>query len=123
MSLAEVGPRPGSRPVSVRYLIAPRESGETDVLTVHPPSGVGETIPVFSTERAAHLFLEGLDGDWRVRESTAGELISLLLCRFAGARHVLLDPRPGSEIPEGELMGKGAFIGSLLRGAVSTAAI
>ncbi len=45
----------------------------------------GETLPVFGTRRATHDFLRhgAFGGGWQIRESTAGELISLLMGHLA----------------------------------------
>jgi hypothetical protein len=66
-----------------------------EVLTMN--SGVaGETLPVFSFEEEAELFLrlEVPGTSWRVRESTAGELISILYGSCASVEKVALDPPP-----------------------------
>jgi hypothetical protein len=57
---------------------------------------------VFGTERAAQDFLRrsGFGGDWWVRESTAGELVSLLLDQLASVERVGLDTCPGLAAPD-----------------------
>ncbi len=84
----------------MRYLIARHEHNRLELLTLTAPPH-GETLPVFNTERAARDFLlgGGFGGSWRVRESTTGELVSLLLGHPAGVDSVALDPRPGHAIP------------------------
>ena len=53
-------------------------------------------LPVFSFEDEARMFLEiGKLGGWRVRETSDGELISVLCGPCAGVRKVVLDPLPG----------------------------
>ena len=81
----------GEHPVSLRYLIARLENNRLRVLTL----AAGETLPVFGTRRAADDFLRdgGFGGGWRVRESTAGELISLLMGHLADVESIALDPR------------------------------
>ena len=54
-------------------------------------------MPVFSFEEEAEMFLRlGLpEGEgWRVRESTCGELTSVLHAPCRDIRHVALDPMP-----------------------------
>jgi hypothetical protein len=65
------------------------------VLTINP-DGVEETLPVFSFEEEAKLFLRfGTPGTgWRIRETTAGELISVLYGPCANVEKVALDPPP-----------------------------
>lgn len=81
---------------TLRYLIARRESTRLEVLTLssHPGS---EALPVFETEDTAHAFLRGggLGGDWWVRESTTGELVSLLVGHLPHVDLVILDPTLG----------------------------
>ena len=57
----------------------------------------GDMLPVFSFEEEAHMFLRlGLPEKegWRVRESTCGELTSVLHAPCRDIRHVVLDPLP-----------------------------
>ena len=58
----------------------------------------GETVlPVFSFQEDGEFFLglEATEADWWPRETTTGELVSLLLGLCAGADKVALDPLPG----------------------------
>lgn len=77
------------------WLIAKQENVRLDVLTIHSDSD-GETLPIFSHEEEAEMFLwlGTLEAGWRARETTAGELVSLLygLCAVVGK--VALDPLP-----------------------------
>ena len=83
-------PAPGSF-----WLIAKVEAGRVRVLTTE--CARGETaLPVFSFEDEARMFRRlavPYDG-WRVRETTGGELVSLLLGLCSGVSQVLLDPLP-----------------------------
>jgi hypothetical protein len=59
----------------------------------------GGFLPVFSFEEEADAFLEllgeeGKERGWRSRETTAGELVSVLLAPCADVRQVSLDPLP-----------------------------
>ena len=78
------------------WMIAKIEAGRMNVLTTDLAGGEAN-LPVFSFEDEARMFLEfaaSRDG-WRVRETTAGELVSVLLGPCAGIGRVLLDPLPG----------------------------
>ena len=63
-----------------------------------------EALPVFSHEEEAELFLclGGVGDGWRIRESAAGEIISLLCGPCVGVESVVLDP---SRLMAPELMG------------------
>jgi hypothetical protein len=54
------------------------------------------TPAVFSGEEEAEIFrLFGARGNaWRTRQTSPGELVSLLYCRCAAAKRVCLDPTP-----------------------------
>jgi hypothetical protein len=64
------------------------------VLTIE--CGSEEVLPVFSfrEEAVAFLGLGGYGGEWRVKESHAGELVSVLMGLCAGVGRVALDPLP-----------------------------
>ena len=81
-------------PVSY-WLIAEKQDKRIEVLTLHT-DGTQETLPVFSSEEEAEIFLRfgGVTGGWRARESSAGELVSVLYGPCAGVRKVALDPSP-----------------------------
>lgn len=83
--------KPVRRPL---YLISKHENGQTEIFTI-PGSG-RETLPIFSHEEEAEMFLLlGAPGAyWRARETTAEELISLLCGPCVGVRRVALDPLP-----------------------------
>jgi hypothetical protein len=79
-----------------------------------------EALPVFSFEDEARMFLElGASGGWRVRETTTGELTSVLFSLCANVDRVVLDPVPlPGRLSEGlnEVLSieREAFMGSLL---------
>lgn len=97
MNSAKASPSPSRRfgggTVAVWYLISCRQNNRLRVLTVFSASG-RETVPVFGTEEAAKSFLGcgGFGPGWRVRETTAGELISLLLSHLHDVDLVSTDP-------------------------------
>jgi hypothetical protein len=107
----------GEHSVPLRYLIARLENNRLRVFTL-TAEPCGETLPIFGTARAAHDFRRQsrLDGGWRVRESTTGELVSLLLGHLAAVESVVLDPSP--ELADSGAGPKGAskrdFIAALM---------
>ena len=78
-------------PSRLRYLIARREGTRLEVLTLSARPR-GETLPVFTGAGAARDFVRNAGGDWRVRESTAGELVSLLVGFLPRVDRIALDP-------------------------------
>ena len=100
---------------SLRYLIARHEHNRLELLTLSTSSR-GEALPIFGTEQAARDFLRrgGFGGGWRIRESTAGELVSLLLGQLASVDQVALDLRPGLGTAELRSTSKKEFIDVLM---------
>lgn len=102
------------------WLIVKDEPGRIDVLTTNLAAGE-EALPVFSFEDEARVFCElgALGNGWRVRETAAGELTSVLCGPCATVDRVVLDPIPPlGPLTEG-LNGllsveREAFMGSLL---------
>jgi hypothetical protein len=85
------------------WLIATRAHGRMEVLTI---DAGGETVlPVFSFQEEGEFFLdlEATEADWWPRETTPGELVSLLLGHCAQVDKVALDPLPG--LGEREIIG------------------
>ena len=73
------------------WLVAKNGDGPSEVLTLDG----GDTLPVFSGEGEAELFLwlrDMCEYGWEVRRSSAGELVSVLLGPCSSARLVALDP-------------------------------
>ena len=81
-------------PVSY-WLIAEKRNNRIETLTIRTGGGQ-ETLPVFSSEEEAKIILqfEGVTGGWRARQSSAGELVSVLSGPCAGVKKVALDPSP-----------------------------
>jgi hypothetical protein len=76
------------------WLIVTRAHGSMEVLTI---DAGGETVlPVFSFREEVELFLrlQANGADWCPRETTTGELASLLLGLCARVDKVALDPLP-----------------------------
>ena len=61
-------------------------------------AGLGRTLPVFSFPEEAEMFLrlDGLGGDWDVRESVADDFFPHLFGPRADVESVILDPLPGT---------------------------
>ncbi|MGH3085832.1 MAG: hypothetical protein ACRDSJ_00770 [Rubrobacteraceae bacterium] len=78
------------RPRREYWTIARHRGTRLEVFTVE------EALPVFSFEEEAEMFLdfradEGREG-WELRETTSGELASLLIGHLAKVESVILDP-------------------------------
>ncbi len=76
------------------WLIVTRAQGRMEVLTL--VTGGETVLPVFSFQEEGEFFLrlEATEADWWPRETTTGELVSLLLGLCSGADKVALDPLP-----------------------------
>ena len=103
----------------VRYLIVRHTHHRMHVLIIPDPATSEAALPVFSTGRMARDFLKsGAFGlEWHVRESTAGELISLLMGHVADVETVVLDP-PREPVADEDVplnsLSKKTYIGSLM---------
>jgi hypothetical protein len=99
------------------WLISTPPQGRMEVLTFDTG---GETVlPVFSFQEEGEFFLalEASEADWWPRETTAGELVSLLLGLCSGVDKVALDPLPGlggREIVELVSTGRRRFVRHLM---------
>jgi hypothetical protein len=80
------------------WLIARQENSRMDLLTVGLASGE-EVLPIFSFEEEARTFLRlrTWGTGWEARETTAQELVSVLLGPDAAVERVVLDPAPEIE--------------------------
>lgn len=97
-------PAPGRGPGTTWWLVAKDGHLCKDLLTVN--CGGGRALPVFSGEGEAEMFvwLGGAFQDgWRVRETSTGELVSILCGPCAGVRSVALDPSP--DMAKAEMIG------------------
>ena len=84
---------PGRWPASRWWLLVKDGGSGVKVLVVD--HGDERTLPVFSGEGEAEMFvwLRGaFEDDWRVRETSAGELVSILYGPCTGVGSVALDP-------------------------------
>src|ERR687897_797196 len=95
----ERAPRVPRRAGIQRYWVIARNAkdgfGQPDLLTVDL-DGTGETLPVFSFEEEAEMFLwlQTTEDGREVRETTPGQLVSILYGPCAHVRRVMLDPVP-----------------------------
>ena len=82
------------------WIITCYRNNRMDVLTVDPDGDAGGSLPVFSFKEEAQTFLGLSENDqeegrmWRIRETTAGELVSVLRAPCADVGQVMLDPLP-----------------------------
>ena len=83
-----------------RYWVIAKDAkdgfGQPDLLTVDL-DGAGQALPVFSFEEEAEMFLwlqTTEDGREEVRETTPGQLVSILYGPCADVGRVMLDPLP-----------------------------
>ena len=85
-----------------RYWVIARDAknakdgfGQPEVLTVDL-DGTGEALPVFSFEEEAEMFLwlQTTEDGREVRETTPGQLLSILYGPCADVGRVMLDPLP-----------------------------
>jgi hypothetical protein len=81
-------------PGSTYWLVAKNNNSRMEVLTIDRDGK--EALPVFSFREEAEMFLwlGGFDEGWRVRESGAGEIVSVAMGPCAGVGYVALDPLP-----------------------------
>ena len=111
---------PVEREVLSPYVIVRLETRGLELLRISLRSGE-QVLPVFSSGEAARRFLlsGALEEGWRVRECSAGELISLLFGPCANVKQVLLNPLPDPlMVKDGlaNLVYRESFIASLLEG-------
>ncbi len=99
------------------WLIATRARGRMELLSLD--AGVEMVLPVFSFQEEGEVFLrlEAAGANWWPRETTTGELVSLLLGLCARVDKVALDPLPGlgeREIVELVSTGRRHFVRHLM---------
>ena len=77
------------------WVIAKDGLGQPDLLTVDL-DGAGQALPVFSFEEEAEMFLwlQATEDGREVRETTPGQLVSILYGPCADVGRVMLDPLP-----------------------------
>lgn len=107
----------GIRPL---WLIAEQRPNGLEIFTIG-----SNVLPVFSFREEAEMFL-GLghaasDTSWQVRETTCGELISVLYSLCREVTHVSLDPVPG--MVGLVSLSRKAFVGALLESGLTPPAV
>ena len=116
VSATEASPL-GQGPSPLRYLIARLEGNRLEVLTL-AGQPCRDILPLFTTAELAWDFVRssGVVGEWRVRESTTGELVSLLMGHLPHVDQIVLDPVFGvsSGDTEPQSASKREFVASLL---------
>jgi hypothetical protein len=105
-----------------RYWVIAKDAkdgfGQPDLLTVDL-DGTGEALPVFSFEEEAEMFLwlQTTEEGHEVRETTPGQLVSILYGPCAHVGRVILDPLPeiGARMQIGLLgMDRNDFVESVM---------
>jgi hypothetical protein len=88
------------------WLITKHATSKMDVLTVRLDSS-GEALAIFSFEEEAKMFLDlrlaALREGWCARQTSVGEVVSVLYGPCSDAKKVVLDPVP--EVGRKELVG------------------
>jgi hypothetical protein len=75
------------------WLIVRNDNGWTEPLIIYLDGQ--EALPIFSFREEAELFIRlEAGGSWSVRETSAGELVSLLFGPYSCVQVVALDPLP-----------------------------
>ena len=104
---------------SPSYWVIVRYVGQMEVLTIRDTDHE-ETLPVFSFEEEARMFLEcgASKSGWRVRSTSPGELTAVLFGPCVNVERVALDPVPGMDfemIVDLMCVGREEFVKLLLR--------
>jgi hypothetical protein len=80
------------------WLVAKRRRGRLEVLTTKGLADGRRVLPVFSFEEEANVYLRhGIRGSWQLRQTQAGELVSLLYSLCGKVDLVALDPISDAE--------------------------
>ena len=100
------------------WVIAKDGFGQPDLLTVDL-DGAGQALPVFSFEEEAEMFLwlQATEDGREVRETTPGQLVSILYGPCADVGRVMLDPLPeiGARLQNSLLgMDRNDFVASVM---------
>ena len=112
-------PRSGLARQPLWVLVEHPNDGRIEVLTVE--YGDGRALPVFSFEEEAEMFLwfRTSGRGWRVRQTTSGELVSMLYGPCMDVEKVALDPPPleitGEAILDLVSLNRKDFVRTLIR--------
>jgi hypothetical protein len=95
VQLLKQSPRQRTDAARRYWIITKHDPSSLRGLTISLASG-GEALAVFSFKEEAELFhiLAQISEGWQVKESSAGEIISLLMGLHANVGSVALDPAP-----------------------------
>lgn len=109
------------------WLIANHSGGHISLFTIVPDGGE-VVLPVFGhrDEADRYLRLAFAEGDWEVKETRAGELVSMLFSLCAHVNRVVLDPSPEDDFEvwtDLASLGRRNFIKFLMDGAESAASL
>ena len=101
------------------WLLAKNECTGVEVLITGLSNG-RQALPVFSFKEEAEMFLclKNSRDDWRVRETTPGELLSMLYTILKSIKYITLDPIPMNSAPDTSVLlsvARKDFIGRLER--------
>jgi hypothetical protein len=104
---------------SAWWLLARHRDSPTKVLTL--AFGGSEMLPVFSFREEAEMYflIERLGGDWQIRKTGAGDILSVLDGQCASVRSVALDPLSSmlaEEAAELVSLGRKRFVSRVVRG-------
>ena len=112
-------------PYTPYWLVVKHHGLRTSVFTIELASGA-KVLPVFGHAEEAETFLQALGGSgWQIRETGAGELVSVLFDRYANIRKIALDPLApvaGAEVLLNLVsLGREDFVEHLTSGAKASA--
>ncbi len=112
-------------PYTPYWLIVKHHSLRTNVFTIELAGGE-KVLPVFGHVEEAETFLRALGvSGWQIRETGAGELVSVLFDRYANIRQISLDPLApvaGAEVLVNLVsLGREDFVEHLTSGAKASA--
>ncbi len=107
-----------SRTARLFWLIVKHENCRIKIFTIESGSG-RETLPIFGHKEEAEIFLwlNSLETDWRVRKTTAGDLVSVLCGPYANVKKVALDPlsvHDGEALLDLVSLGREEFVRNLI---------
>jgi hypothetical protein len=103
------------------WLITKHITNRMDIYTTNL-CGDSKALVVFSFEEEAEMYLDlrlaASKGGWKVRQTSVGELVSILHGPCSGTQKIVLDPVPeigGKALADLLSMPRNDFLGSLLR--------
>ena len=80
------------------WIITRYRNNQMEILTIAQGGEAESSLPLFSFKEEAEVFLGLFEDDhkrdWQSRETSAGELVSVLMAPCTNAKQVVLDPLP-----------------------------